>query len=46
MAIWGDEIEAAVHSVVLNVLAVQPALVPEELLELLVDKIHYWLPAI
>lgn len=34
------------HSVVLNVLAVQPTLVPEILLKLMVDKIHYGLPAI
>lgn len=34
------------HSVVLNVLAVQPALVPEILLKLLVDEIHDRLPAI
>ena len=34
-----NEVEAAVHSVVLDVLPVEAALVPEVLLELLVDVV-------
>lgn len=45
VSVWWDEIEAAMHPVVLNVLAVQPTLVSEVLLKLMIDKIHYWLPA-
>ena len=41
----GDEVEAAVHSVVLDVLPVQPALLPEVLLKLLVHIVHHLLPA-
>lgn len=40
-----DEIEAAVYAVVLDVLAVEAALVPEVLLELLVNVVSHWLPA-
>lgn len=40
-----DEIEAAVYAVVLDVLAVEATLVPEVLLELLVDVVSHWLPA-
>lgn len=36
-----DEVEAAVHTVVLDVLAVEAALVPEVLLELLVDIVSH-----
>lgn len=39
-----DEVEAAVYAVVLDVLAVEAALVPEVLLELLVDVVSHWLP--
>lgn len=45
MAKWRDEVEAAVHSVVLDVLPVQAALVSEVLLKLLIDVICDWLPA-
>lgn len=45
MAEGWDEIEAAVYAVVLDVLAVEAALVPEVLLELLVDVVSHWLPA-
>lgn len=38
---WRDEIQAAVHSVVLDVLAVEATLVPEILLELLVDVVSH-----
>lgn len=41
----GDEVEAAVHTVVLDVLAVEAALVPEVLLELLVHVVSDGLPA-
>lgn len=40
-----DEIEAAVYAVVLDVLAVEATLVPEVLLELLVDVVSHRLPA-
>lgn len=40
-----DEVEAAVHAVVLDVLTVQSALVSEVLLELLVDVVCHRLPA-
>lgn len=40
-----DEIEAAVYAVVLDVLAVEATLVPEVLLELLVDVVGHRLPA-
>lgn len=40
-----DEIKAAVHAVVLDVLAVQAALISEVLLKLLVDVVSDWLPA-
>lgn len=40
-----DEIQAAVHTVVLDVLAVEAALVPEVLLELLVNVVCHRLPA-
>lgn len=40
-----DEIEAAVHTVVLDVLAVQATLIPEVLLKLLVDVVGHGLPA-
>ncbi len=36
-----DEIQAAVYAVVLDVLAVEAALVPEILLELLVDVVSH-----
>lgn len=39
-----DEVEAAVHAVVLDVLAVQSALVSEVLLKLLVDVVCDGLP--
>lgn len=45
MAEWRDEVEAAVDSVVLDVPSVQPALVSEVLLKLLVDVVFYWFPA-
>ena len=41
----GDEVQAAVHPVVLDVLAVEAALVPEVLLELLVHIVGDGLPA-
>ena len=41
-----DEVEAAVDSVVLDVPPVQPALISEVLLKLLVDVVFYFLPAI
>lgn len=40
-----DEVEAAVHSVVLDVLSVQAALITEVLLKLLVDVVSDGLPA-
>lgn len=40
-----DEIKAAVHAVVLDILAVQAALISEVLLKLLVDVVSNWLPA-
>lgn len=40
-----DEVKAAVYAVVLDVLAVQAALVPEVLLKLLVDVVGDRLPA-
>ena len=40
-----DEVEAAVDSVVLDVLSVQPALVPEVLLKLLIYVVCDRLPA-
>lgn len=40
-----DEIKAAVDAVVLDVLAVQAALISEVLLKLLVDVVSDWLPA-
>lgn len=40
-----DEIETAVYTVVLDVLAVEATLVPEVLLKLLVDVVSHWLPA-
>lgn len=46
MAKRRDEVEAAVHSVVLDVPPVQPALISEVLLKLLVDVVFYFLPAI
>ena len=45
MAERGDKVEAAVHTVVLDVLAVEAALVPEVLLKLLVDVVRHRLPA-
>lgn len=45
MAEGRDEVEAAVYAVVLDVLAVEAALVPEVLLELLVDVVGHGLPA-
>jgi hypothetical protein len=41
----GDEVQAAVHPVVLDVLAVQATLVSEVLLKLLVDVFGHRLPA-
>ena len=41
----GDEVQAAVHPVVLNVLAVQATLISEILLKLLVDVFGHRLPA-
>lgn len=41
----GDEVKAAVYTVVLDVLAVQATLVPEVLLKLLVDVVGDRLPA-
>jgi len=40
-----DEVEAAMHSVVLDVLSVQAALITEVLLKLLVDVVSDGLPA-
>lgn len=40
-----DEIEAAVYAVVLDVLAIEATLIPEVLLELLVNVVSHWLPA-
>ena len=45
MAGGGDEVQAAVHPVVLNVLAVQATLISEILLKLLVDVFSHRLPA-
>lgn len=45
MAEGGDEVQAAVHPVVLDVLAVQTTLVSEILLKLLVDVFGHRLPA-
>ena len=42
---WWDKVEAAVDPVVLDVLPVQPTLVPEVLFKLLVDVVCDWLPA-
>lgn len=42
---WRDEVEAAVDSVVLDVLSVQPALIPEVLLKLLIYVVCDRLPA-
>lgn len=42
---WRDEVEAAVYSVILDVLSVQPALIPEILLELLIYVVCDRLPA-
>lgn len=42
---WWDEVEAAVDSVVLNVLPVQSTLIPEVLLKLLIYVVCDWLPA-
>lgn len=42
---WRDEVEAAVDSVILDVLSVQPALIPEILLELLIYVVCDRLPA-
>lgn len=39
MSKWWNKIQAAVDSVVLDVLSVQTALVPEVLIELLIDVI-------
>lgn len=41
----GDEVDAAVDAVVLDVLAVEAAFITEILLELLVDVVSNWLPA-
>lgn len=45
MAVWGDEVEAAVNPVVLDILAIQPALVFEVLFELTVYVVVDRLPA-
>ena len=45
VTIWGDEVQTAVYSVILDVLSVQAALVFEVLLKLTVNVIVYWLPA-
>lgn len=45
MAEGRDEVQAAVHPVVLNVLAVQATLISEILLKLLVDVFGHRLPA-
>lgn len=45
VAKWRDEVETAVDSVVLDVPSVQPALISEVLLELLVDVVLYLFPA-
>ena len=42
----GDEIQAAVHTVVLDILAVEAALVSEILLKLLVHIVGDGLPAV
>lgn len=42
---WRDEVEAAVDSVILDVLSVQPALIPEILLELLIYVVCDRFPA-
>ena len=44
MTKWRDEVEEAVNSVVLDVLSVQPALISEILLKLLVYVVFYVLP--
>lgn len=41
-----DEVQAAMHAIVLDVLAVQATLVSEVLLELLVDVVRHRLPAV
>lgn len=45
MAKWRDEIEQAVNSVVLYVLSVQPALISEVLLKLLINVVFHVFPA-
>ena len=45
MSKWRYEVEAAMDSVVLDVLSVQPALVPEVLLKLLIYVVCDRLPA-
>lgn len=45
MSEWGYEVEAAVHSVVLDVLPVESALISEVLFKLLVDIICNGPPA-
>lgn len=45
MSKWWNKIQAAVNSIVLDVLSVQAALVPEVLIELLIDVICDRFPA-
>lgn len=45
MSKWRDEVEAAVDPVVLDILSIQPALIPEVLLKLLINVVCDWLPA-
>ena len=45
MTVGRDEVKATVHTIVLNVLPVQPTLVPEVLFKLLVDVVLHCLPA-
>lgn len=46
VAIRGDEVEAAVHTVVLNVFTVEATFVTKVLLKLLVNVVHNCPPAI
>lgn len=45
MSRWGDEIQAALHSVVGHLTSVDPRLCIEIILKLTVDVINNWLPA-